>query len=79
MMELVRAPVGCPITHPAKGQGVTLCRYLYEQDLTDGYIPRCRVFSGRLQSATGWQPEIPIEQTLADLLDDMRQRISVER
>jgi GDP-4-dehydro-6-deoxy-D-mannose reductase len=28
-----------------------------------------------LSEATGWQPEIPLDQTLADLLDDMRERI----
>ncbi|RME82409.1 MAG: SDR family oxidoreductase [Caldilineae bacterium] len=30
---------------------------------------------GRLQRATGWQPRIPLEQTLQDILDDWRQRI----
>ena len=29
----------------------------------------------RLQRATGWQPEIALDQTLADLLDDMRERV----
>jgi GDP-4-dehydro-6-deoxy-D-mannose reductase len=29
----------------------------------------------RLREATGWEPEIAIDQTLADLLDDMRQRV----
>lgn len=29
----------------------------------------------RLKAATGWEPEIPLEQTLADLLDDMRARV----
>jgi len=29
----------------------------------------------RLQQTTGWQPEIPLDQTLADLLDDMRARV----
>ena len=29
----------------------------------------------RLKTATGWEPEIPLEQTLADLLDDMRARV----
>jgi GDP-4-dehydro-6-deoxy-D-mannose reductase len=32
----------------------------------------------RLTADTGWAPTIPIEQTLADLLDDMRQRVSTE-
>jgi GDP-4-dehydro-6-deoxy-D-mannose reductase len=30
----------------------------------------------RLRAATGWAPTIPLEQTLEDLLDDMRGRIS---
>ncbi len=29
----------------------------------------------RLQAATGWKPEIPLEQTLEDLLSDWRQRV----
>ena len=31
---------------------------------------------GRLTRDTGWTPEIPIEQTLADLLDDWRVRVA---
>lgn len=30
----------------------------------------------RLTAATGWQPEIPLETTLADLLDDWRRRLA---
>jgi GDP-4-dehydro-6-deoxy-D-mannose reductase len=30
----------------------------------------------RLRMATGWEPEIALDRTLADLLDDMRQRVS---
>jgi len=30
----------------------------------------------RLQAATAWRPEIPLEQTLRDLLDDWRARVS---
>jgi GDP-4-dehydro-6-deoxy-D-mannose reductase len=29
----------------------------------------------RLRAATGWEPEIALEQTLADLLDDVRERV----
>lgn len=29
----------------------------------------------RLRKATGWEPEIALDQTLADLLDDMRDRV----
>jgi len=31
--------------------------------------------SSKLRAATGWAPEIPLAQTLADLLDDMRTRV----
>jgi GDP-4-dehydro-6-deoxy-D-mannose reductase len=30
----------------------------------------------RLRDRTGWQPEIPIDQTLSDVLDEWRQRVS---
>jgi GDP-4-dehydro-6-deoxy-D-mannose reductase len=36
-----------------------------------------QVDTTRLQNATGWQPEIPFEQTLLDVLNDWRQRIHV--
>lgn len=41
-------------------------------------LPVLRGDPTKLRQATGWKPEIPIEQTLADLLDDMRERISAE-
>jgi GDP-4-dehydro-6-deoxy-D-mannose reductase len=34
--------------------------------------------ASKLRAATGWQPRIPIEQTVADLLDDMRERVRTE-
>ena len=40
-------------------------------------LPVLRGDPARLRAATGWRPEIPIERTLEDLLDDMRHRISV--
>ena len=33
--------------------------------------------SSRLRAATGWQPTIPLEQTLRDVLDDCRQRVAL--
>lgn len=41
-------------------------------------LPVLRGDPTKLRQATGWKPEIPIEQTLADLLDHMRERISAE-
>lgn len=33
--------------------------------------------ASRLRAATGWQPTIPLEQTLHDVLDDCRQRVAL--
>jgi GDP-4-dehydro-6-deoxy-D-mannose reductase len=38
-------------------------------------IPVLRGDASKLREATGWAPEIPIDQTLADLLDDQRSRV----
>ncbi len=40
--------------------------------------PVLRGSHDKLTAATGWEPEIPIEQTLADLLDDWRERLAAE-
>ena len=39
-------------------------------------IPVLRGDAAKLREATGWTPEISIDQTLADLLDDQRTRVS---
>ncbi|HSL58958.1 MAG TPA: GDP-mannose 4,6-dehydratase [Acidimicrobiales bacterium] len=39
-------------------------------------LPVLRGDAGRLRAATGWTPEIPLERTLADLLDDARARLA---
>lgn len=39
-------------------------------------IPVLRGDCTRLRSRTGWQPEIPLQRTLADLLEDMRSRLA---
>jgi GDP-4-dehydro-6-deoxy-D-mannose reductase len=41
-------------------------------------LPVLRGDPGRLRAATGWAPEIPLEQTLRDLLDDLRTRVRLE-
>ena len=38
-------------------------------------IPVLRGDHGRLTKATGWMPEIPIDRTLTDLLEDWRLRL----
>lgn len=38
-------------------------------------VPVLRGDHTRLTDATGWKPEIPLEQTLRDLLDDWRSRV----
>jgi GDP-4-dehydro-6-deoxy-D-mannose reductase len=37
-------------------------------------VPVLRGDATKLRDITGWKPEIPIEQTLTDLLDDQRAR-----
>ena len=39
-------------------------------------IPVLRGDNRRLRDATGWKPEIPLEETLGDLLDDWRNRLA---
>ncbi len=39
-------------------------------------LPVLRGDASRLRAATGWKPEIGIEETLGDLLDDMRSRVA---
>jgi GDP-4-dehydro-6-deoxy-D-mannose reductase len=39
-------------------------------------LPVLRGSHQRLTEATGWEPEIPIAQTLTDLLEDWRVRLA---
>ena len=41
-------------------------------------IPEIRCDAGRLRARTGWEPHIPFEQSLRDVLDDWRNRIASE-
>ena len=41
-------------------------------------LPVLRGSHDRLSAATGWEPEIPMAQTLADLLEDWRARVAAE-
>lgn len=41
-------------------------------------LPVLRGSHDRLTAATGWEPQIPIDQTLTDLLEDWRTRVAAE-
>jgi GDP-4-dehydro-6-deoxy-D-mannose reductase len=41
-------------------------------------VPVLRGDPSKLAAATGWRPEIPLEQTLGDVLDDWRSRHRAE-
>jgi GDP-4-dehydro-6-deoxy-D-mannose reductase len=41
-------------------------------------LPVLRGDASKLRAATGWEPRISVEETVADLLDDMRERILSE-
>ena len=41
-------------------------------------LPVLRGSHDRLTAATGWEPQISIDQTLLDLLDDWRVRVAAE-
>ena len=38
-------------------------------------VPEIRGSNERIRAATGWQPRIPLEQTVADALNDWRERL----
>jgi GDP-4-dehydro-6-deoxy-D-mannose reductase len=41
-------------------------------------LPALRGDPSKLQAATGWAPEIPLERTLSDLLAWWRERVAQE-
>jgi GDP-4-dehydro-6-deoxy-D-mannose reductase len=59
--------------------GLARCELAVEHDpsrMRPADIPELRGDSSKLRAATGWQPEIPLEQTLADTLDYARQTVA---
>ena len=65
LMELVRTAARIPVRHeidPAK--------------LRPGDVPEIRGTAERLLAATGWAPQIPLEQTVEDALNAWRARLS---
>jgi GDP-4-dehydro-6-deoxy-D-mannose reductase len=68
LIKLVRAAASIPVRHeldPAKVR------------VTD--VPDVRGTAERLRVATGWTPEIPLNQTVVDALNDWRERLSEQR
>jgi GDP-4-dehydro-6-deoxy-D-mannose reductase len=64
LIELVRSAARLPVRHEVEPARVRL------HD-----VPEVRGSAERLREATGWRPEIPLERTLADALDDWRERL----
>jgi GDP-4-dehydro-6-deoxy-D-mannose reductase len=64
LIELVRAAARLPVRHeidPARVRAHD--------------VPEVRGSAQRLRATTGWQPEIPLEQTVADALEHWRERL----
>jgi GDP-4-dehydro-6-deoxy-D-mannose reductase len=64
LIELVRSTARLPVRHEVDAARVRA------HD-----VPEVRGSAERLRGATGWRPEIPLEQTVADALDDWRERL----
>jgi GDP-4-dehydro-6-deoxy-D-mannose reductase len=65
LIDLVRAAARIPVLHEVDPARVRA------HD-----VPEVRGSAERLRAATGWTPEIPLEQTVADALDGWRQALS---
>ena len=68
MLEMIKGMARCKITHVVD----PALRRLSDVTLQ---IPD----TSKFKAATGWQPEIPLETTLGDLLEYHRQRIKMEQ
>jgi GDP-4-dehydro-6-deoxy-D-mannose reductase len=65
VIELVRAAARLPVRHeidPAR--------------VRPHDTPEVRGSAERLRAATGWEPQIPLEQTVADALDEWRRQVA---
>jgi GDP-4-dehydro-6-deoxy-D-mannose reductase len=65
LIDLVRAAAHIPVRHEVDPARVRA------HD-----VPEVRGSAERLRAATGWTPEIPLDQTVADALDGWRQALS---
>jgi GDP-4-dehydro-6-deoxy-D-mannose reductase len=64
LIELVRSAARLPVRHeidPARVRAHD--------------VPEVRGSAARLREATGWRPEIPLERTVSDALDEWRERL----
>jgi GDP-4-dehydro-6-deoxy-D-mannose reductase len=59
----------------AAAAGVEVRVEIDESRLRADDVPEVRGSSERLRERTGWQPEIPLEQTVSDALDSWRERL----
>lgn len=57
---------------------VSVTRVIDPARLRPNDLPTLCGHPGRLMRDTGWAPEIPLDQTLGDLLDDWRRRVAME-
>ena len=68
LIELVRAAARLPVKHEVEQARVRA------HDVRE-----VRGSAERIRSVTGWQPEIPLERTVADALDSWRERLGAAR
>jgi GDP-4-dehydro-6-deoxy-D-mannose reductase len=64
LIELVRAASRLPVRHEVD-----------PSRMRAHDVPEVRGSAARLREATGWEPEIPLERTVADALDAWRERL----
>lgn len=65
LIELLEAAARVPVRHE-----------LDPQRMRAHDVPEVRGSAERLREASGWTPEIPLEQTVADALEDWRRRLA---
>jgi GDP-4-dehydro-6-deoxy-D-mannose reductase len=64
LIELVRAAARIPVRHEVDPARVRA------HD-----VPEVRGSAERLRASTGWRPEIPLDQTIADALEAWRRKL----
>jgi GDP-4-dehydro-6-deoxy-D-mannose reductase len=64
LLELVRSHARIPVRHE-----------LDQNRLRPHEVMEIRGSAGRFEAACGWQPEIPLTQTVGDALDHWREQL----